>query len=151
MSDNPYLPPAHPVEDVPQPAVDLARLRGIAQTQRWVNRWALALLVTFLCAQVLFDLLPGNRHWHLAKVIVGGSWVAFLLLAVFVGTIQLAYRTKGLGTALVVGLVSWIPWANLVAAGGASIWATKMLKAAGFKVGILGVRDREFEKASGRF
>lgn len=141
MSDdaNPYQPPAHATE-VPRPAVDLERLRGIAQTQRWVNGWALVAVIAFVSSSAVAKMVPTD--WQLAKVFFWGGFLCFLILAIFVGNIQLAYRTKGIGSAVLVGLVSWLPWANLLAAVMVSVWATRMLKDAGFKVGILGVSKK---------
>ena len=137
-NENPYQAPVH-ASSVAVPLADasqLLRLKGIAESQRRVMLCVLGQIVIF----------AGARMVAVESWLVGLAYILVAILTL-VCVVQLAYRTKGTGTAVVVGVLSLVPLLGLLMMLFASGWATKELKAAGFKVGLLGGRPKEVQAA----
>lgn len=116
------------------------RLRGIAESQRRV----------MLCILGQFGLAIGNLYMR-PDLPHRGSFigVVYILIAIatFYFNVQLAARLKGTGTAVTVGIFSVIPLLGLLMLLMVSGWATKALRQAGFKVGLLGGNPRHVQRA----
>ena len=143
MTDNPYQAPASTPADM-SPAQrspsELFRLHGIAQAQR---RLMLAVLGQFGLFFGIFIADPRSPH---ANTIIGLIFIVIAIAAIFY-TIQLAARLKGTGVAVAIGIFSLIPYLGLIPMLITSSWATKALRAAGFKVGLLGGNPSEVQRA----
>jgi hypothetical protein len=138
-NENPYQAPVH-VSSLPLPdGAQLLRLKGIAESQRRV----------MLCVLGQIAIFAGTRMAAMESWVVGLAYILVAILTLAC-TVQLAYRTKGTGTAVVVGVLSVVPFLGLLMMLFASGWATKELKAAGFKVGLLGGRPKEVQAAIDR-
>ncbi len=139
-NENPYLPPASTSlgSSIPIPQAK-ERLRRIASAQRQVN---LALLLYIAIFPVSFGLGVFG---------VGAPWAALLLgffaLAVIImGTISVyklaaVFRGKVVAIIYVIGLL--VPLLGLLLLLSISGKATKELRAAGIKVGLLGANPSD--------
>ncbi len=148
MSGNPYQPPAHPGEDPLPDSTDPERLEGIARLQRWVNFWVMVQIPVFLLVVLIFvepiKLSLSNSHWFVSGV----NWIVLIsYFALWVENVRLAHRCHGLVAAIPIGIFSMLPLVGFVPGLVASFLASRILKGAGFKVGLLGVNPREIQRA----
>jgi hypothetical protein len=133
---NPYAPPVetpyanHGVGS----SVDVARLRAVARSHRLIN---LAIL-TNLCMFGLIFVLPGA----LLKSGVGAALLALVFVGVGVltlgATAWLAYSLSGVAVAVLCVLLMFVPAISIVTLLILSRIATRRLRAAGCRVGLLG-------------
>lgn len=131
---NPYQAPT--TASAPQADASVkARLRPIAVSQRWVNLMVLASLIAFLA---VFLLGIGDP----LRLIVFAALGVLSAAAVT----QLAYRVYESAVAAVLAAIGClVPYVSLVVMVVVNQSATKMVKAAGYQVGLLGADPKQFD------
>ncbi|MCA9157448.1 MAG: hypothetical protein KDA72_03930 [Planctomycetales bacterium] len=139
-SENPYLPPASTSlgSSMPIPQAK-ERLRRIANAQRQVN---LALLLYIAIFPVSFGLgaVGGGAPW--AALLLGLFALAVIILgAISVYRLAAVFRGKVVALIYVIGLL--VPLLGLLLLLSISGKATKELRAAGIKVGLLGANPSD--------
>ncbi|MBK7400368.1 MAG: hypothetical protein IPJ34_29970 [Myxococcales bacterium] len=134
MANDPYQAPT--AASAPQADASLkARLRPIAVSQRWVNLMVLASLIAFLA---IFLLGIGDP----LRLIVFAALGVLSAAAVT----QLAYRVYESAVAAVLAAIGClVPYVSLVVMVVVNQSATKMVKAAGYQVGLLGADPKQFD------
>jgi hypothetical protein len=128
-NSNPYSPPKADVADVDSAAVvDHVRLDRVASGQRLL---VISVLISFL------GFLP-----------LGLFNAIFVIAAAIVGIVGAVRTSGGLGShwvmRVVYSLMMILPLFNLLAMARLSAKATKVLRAAGYKVGLLGASRGQF-------
>ena len=136
---NPYQPPQHaspPSPSVPQ--ADRDKLYTIAKCQRTINLIVLAYFGTGFASNQLGD-APGGR------LIIGFVVLAVMVAgAVFAG--RMANALWSTGAAVVCAILLLIPCVGLLTLLVLNSRATTRLRAAGFKVGLLGGDPEEVRR-----
>jgi hypothetical protein len=131
MSDfDPYAAPRSPVADVPSPpGAETARLNRVASGQR--------LLIYALLVSVVAIVLQASIGPLAAVITLAAS------LAAIVGVLRTAAALGRSVLARVLYVVAMLlPLINLLAMLAMSAQATKALRAAGYRVGLLGAKAR---------
>ena len=134
--DNPYQSPEQ--DDVVQEAAqsaDIRRLRSIARSQR------------VICYFVLYYLIMlGALMAAPPPEAAGLLGIGFLLLAVLalVHVIMLAFKVAHPAAAVLFVILVFVPLVGLLILLALNNRATKQIRAAGFRVGLLGARDAQF-------
>ncbi len=128
--ENPYTPPVSAPADLPRSDADLQRLHGIAVSQRRVMLCVLGYL-----GLVIGSLFFGGSE---SATMVVGLIGLIIVIAGLVSVVQLAYRIKSTTAAVIVGVLSLIPLVGLITLLVVNGWASKELKKAGFRIGLLG-------------
>ena len=122
---NPYSPPKAEVADVDASAdIDYVRLNRVASGQRLI----ISAFLLSIGAAILAAILPFA--------------FIFTLVASVMGIVGVVRATGGLGTHAVMrvlySLLMLVPLFNLLVVARLSAKSTKVLRAAGYKVGLLG-------------
>ena len=137
---NPYAPPDSLPQDLPSHQ-DPDRLRRIAKAQRQVN----------VAAALYLGLIPVNILFSVADIQVGlASWiiVLYLLVVLAMGAVsifRLAAVFRGPVVAVIYVLGLLIPLVGLLLLLSVSGKATRELRSAGIKVGLLGANPKDIQ------
>jgi hypothetical protein len=133
MSNNPYAAPSAVVAEVMQDGVDRDRIRRIAGGQRMM---VLAVLGQFLASGVNAAVAVDSP----IRLLAGLAAVACAVMAI-VGAVRL---TRALGshivTTILVAILMIVPLVNLITMLVLSMRATRALRKAGIRVGLLGAK-----------
>ncbi len=132
---NPYTPPTSDSKPVDQ-ADDPQRVLAAARGQRHVN---LMILVSFAMIGVAFIDLT-------AMAAVVGIFRLIYIIVMAVVVFRVINALYSLPRAIIYALFSIVPMINLLLLLSISSTATKLLKANGFKVGLLGAKMADVEK-----
>jgi hypothetical protein len=132
---NPYAPPTAPV-DGPTLDADRAKLRDIARHQRTINLMILAQFLLYLAA-------AATREVDGSAFVVG--LVALVILALsLLATFRLAGTLYTTPMAILYGILMFAPCIGLIVLLLLNQEATRRLRNAGFKVGLLGADPKQF-------
>jgi hypothetical protein len=131
---NPYAPPTAPIEG-PTLDPDRAKLRDIARHQRDINLMILAQFLLYVGAGLTRDFAP--------PFIVGLVALAIVALSLL-ATFRLASALYGTTMAIVYGILMFAPCIGLIVLLLLNQEATRRLRNAGFKVGLLGADPKQF-------
>ena len=131
--DNPFRAPA-PVSSTVEISQDRERLKRIASAQRHVNI-AVLLYLGLIPVNVALNVAGEAAPW------IGLFLLPYLLLVFVLGAVsifRLAAAFRGNGVAIIYVICMIIPCVGLLLLLSLSSMATKELRAAGVKVGLLG-------------
>lgn len=132
MSSNPYAAPSAVVGEVVASAEERERMKRVASGQRMMVWAVLGMLVS--------NGMTGSHD--LLMLGVGGLLAIVCLVFAIIGVVRLARALGSNGIMCTIAAICMIiPLANLIVMILMSMRATRALKAAGFKVGLLGARD----------
>jgi hypothetical protein len=140
QESNPYAAPVAIDPNQIMLPEDAARLLGIAKAQRGLMMSILGYLVSLL---LLFAL--GQMESEL--IFMPGVLLLASSLGGLVFLIMLTYRLSGVVLAIVVGLCFLIPLVGLLLMFLMSGKASRLLKKAGFKIGLLGADIGQIRRA----
>ncbi len=135
---NPYAPPRVTGGDGPE-AGGRAELRRIAQGQRLINLAILFNTAVFIAAGVL-----GAEASTLLTMVIGLGYLATMIMSLY-GTVRLAGALSGTTVAVISFILMFVPCVNLLVLLMLNGRATKRLREAGFKVGLLGADPSQFD------
>jgi hypothetical protein len=126
---NPFQPPvARSAASADRSPAGLDNLRNIARHQRSINRAILAQIGVL----VVTALFGTSLLFRLAFLVVG--------VATLIAEVRLARRLHGILVALLCAPLMFVPLLNLIVLVVFNQTATKRLREAGYKVGLLGGR-----------
>jgi len=133
---NPYAPPAAPIQGPPPLDADREKLRTIARHQRTLNLMILAQFGLYLAAAATRQ-VDGSE--------LGVGLVALVIVALsLVATIRLAGVLYGTTMAIIYGVLMFAPCIGLIILLLLNQEATRRLRNAGYKVGLLGADPKQF-------
>jgi hypothetical protein len=133
MTVNPYSPPHTDTEERPHKPEDRAQLESMANGQKMII-WA---IISYFLLGALASVL-GQAAGPLVGVVVMAGLAAILVLSLL-GVLRLS---RGLGVRMpfriLLTLLIFVPLCNLVMLAVLSGRATRVLRAAGYRVGLFG-------------
>jgi hypothetical protein len=126
-----------------------ADLRQIAYHQKMLLRWVLAYLVAFVVVCVTHPILDAIGN-EVVQNVVSAPIVIFILFVPFAWSfciLNLATKVEGTGGGCVLFVFCAIPLLGLILVLSLNEKATKVLKKHGIRVGLMGARMADFDRA----
>jgi hypothetical protein len=135
---NPYAPPTElsHASPVPGSGIDVARLRAVARSHRLINLAILSNIATFVLV-ITASSLGDGRMAHVAVSLLGVLFLVVGAVSLFAAA-WLAYALGGIAVAVLCSLLMFVPVLSLFMLVIMSQIATRRLRKAGCKVGLLG-------------
>lgn len=140
QESNPYTPPSSQSISQGPSIADLNHLLGIAKAQRGLMLGILGYLASIVLVFVLGMNSEGSAAIPGLLMLISGLFALVFLIV-------LTYRMSGVIFAIIIGICSLIPFVGILVMLVISGRASKKLKQAGFKIGLLGADITQIKKA----